>query len=51
MGNLLKFVCPTELEDLQNHYETLKELGVEVYSASTDTHFTLSRKIYEVIKL
>ncbi|MCB2300137.1 MAG: alkyl hydroperoxide reductase subunit C [Clostridium sp.] len=34
------FVCPTELEDLQNHYETLKELGVEVYSASTDTHFT-----------
>jgi len=34
------FVCPTELEDLQNQYETLKELGVEVYSVSTDTHFT-----------
>lgn len=34
------FVCPTELEDLQNEYETLKGLGVEVYSASTDTHFT-----------
>ncbi|CAN7543878.1 peroxiredoxin [Bacillus sp. AFS015802] len=34
------FVCPTELEDLQNNYETLKELGVEVYSVSTDTHFT-----------
>ncbi|NLG81464.1 MAG: peroxiredoxin [Bacilli bacterium] len=34
------FVCPTELEDLQNHYEQLKELGVEVYSVSTDTHFT-----------
>ncbi|ADH97929.1 alkyl hydroperoxide reductase subunit C [Salisediminibacterium selenitireducens] len=34
------FVCPTELEDLQNEYETLKNLGVEVYSASTDTHFT-----------
>ncbi|GMB09106.1 peroxiredoxin (alkyl hydroperoxide reductase subunit C) [Thermolongibacillus altinsuensis] len=34
------FVCPTELEDLQNHYATLKELGVEVYSVSTDTHFT-----------
>ncbi|NLL00852.1 MAG: peroxiredoxin [Clostridiales bacterium] len=34
------FVCPTELEDLQNHYDTLKELGVEVYSVSTDTHFT-----------
>lgn len=34
------FVCPTELEDLQNNYETLKGLGVEVYSVSTDTHFT-----------
>ena len=34
------FVCPTELEDLQDHYETLKSLGVEVYSVSTDTHFT-----------
>lgn len=34
------FVCPTELEDLQNQYATLKELGAEVYSVSTDTHFT-----------
>ncbi|MEO2074195.1 MAG: alkyl hydroperoxide reductase subunit C [Bacillus sp. (in: firmicutes)] len=34
------FVCPTELEDLQNEYATLKELGAEVYSVSTDTHFT-----------
>ena len=34
------FVCPTELEDLQNNYATLKELGAEVYSVSTDTHFT-----------
>ncbi len=34
------FVCPTELEDLQNQYATLKYLGVEVYSVSTDTHFT-----------
>lgn len=34
------FVCPTELEDLQNEYETLKSLGVEVYACSTDTHFT-----------
>jgi NADH-dependent peroxiredoxin subunit C len=34
------FVCPTELEDLQNEYATLKGLGVEVYSVSTDTHFT-----------
>lgn len=33
------FVCPTELEDLQEQYETLKGLGVEVYSCSTDTHF------------
>lgn len=34
------FVCPTELEDLQDNYETLKALGAEVYSVSTDTHFT-----------
>lgn len=33
------FVCPTELEDLQEQYAKLKELGVEVYSVSTDTHF------------
>jgi peroxiredoxin len=33
------FVCPTELEDLQEHYEELKALGCEVYSVSTDTHF------------
>lgn len=34
------FVCPTELADLQEQYATLKSLGVEVYSCSTDTHFT-----------
>lgn len=34
------FVCPTELEDLQDQYETLKALNTEVYSVSTDTHFT-----------
>ncbi|MCL2520654.1 MAG: alkyl hydroperoxide reductase subunit C [Spirochaetaceae bacterium] len=34
------FVCPTELVDLQEQYATLKSLGVEVYSVSTDTHFT-----------
>lgn len=34
------FVCPTELEDLQNNYEELKQLGVEIYSISTDTHYT-----------
>ncbi|MEG1283915.1 MAG: alkyl hydroperoxide reductase subunit C, partial [Lactococcus sp.] len=33
------FVCPTELEDLQEQYGILKDLGVEVYSCSTDTHF------------
>ncbi len=34
------FVCPTELEDMASHYEELQGLGVEVYSVSTDTHFT-----------
>lgn|SRR6056297_538875 len=34
------FVCPTELKDLQSQYDNLKELGVEVYSVSTDTHYT-----------
>lgn len=34
------FVCPTELEDLADKYEELQKLGVEVYSVSTDTHFS-----------
>lgn len=34
------FVCPTELGDLAEHYTQLQEMGVEVYSVSTDTHFT-----------
>lgn len=34
------FVCPTELGDLQDHYAQLRDMGVEVYSVSTDTHFT-----------
>lgn len=34
------FVCPTELEDMAKYYEELKGLGVEVYSVSTDTHFS-----------
>ena len=34
------FVCPTELEDLQNKYADFKAAGVEIYSVSTDTHFT-----------
>jgi peroxiredoxin (alkyl hydroperoxide reductase subunit C) len=33
------FVCPTELEDLADHYAQFQQLGVEVYSVSTDTHF------------
>src|SRR3954466_1513023 len=34
------FVCPTELGDLADNYATFKELGVEIYGVSTDTHFT-----------
>ncbi len=34
------FVCPTELEDMADNYKKFKELGVEVYSVSTDTHFS-----------
>jgi len=33
------FVCPTELEDLADHYEQFQKLGVEIYGVSTDTHF------------
>lgn len=33
------FVCPTELEDLADHYAEFQKMGVEVYSVSTDTHF------------
>lgn len=34
------FVCPTELGDLADFYAKFQEIGVEVYSVSTDTHFT-----------
>jgi len=34
------FVCPTELGDLADHYADFQRLGVEIYSVSTDTHFT-----------
>ncbi|HCH21042.1 MAG TPA: peroxiredoxin [Cellvibrionales bacterium] len=34
------FVCPTELGDVADHYEELQSRDVEVYSVSTDTHFT-----------
>jgi peroxiredoxin (alkyl hydroperoxide reductase subunit C) len=33
------FVCPTELEDLAENYADFQEMGVEIYSVSTDTHF------------
>ena len=33
------FVCPTELEDLQNKYADFKAAGCEIYSVSCDTHF------------
>ncbi len=34
------FVCPTELGDLADNYAEFQKLGVEIYSVSTDTHFT-----------
>ncbi|MCR4638359.1 alkyl hydroperoxide reductase subunit C [Ruminococcus sp.] len=33
------FVCPTELEDLQNKYAEFTKIGCEIYSVSADTHF------------
>ena len=33
------FVCPTELGDLADNYAKFQEMGCEVYSVSTDTHF------------
>ena len=33
------FVCPTELGELADKYAQFVEMGVEVYSVSTDTHF------------
>lgn len=34
------FVCPTELEDLAVKYDEFLAADCEVYSVSTDTHFT-----------
>jgi peroxiredoxin (alkyl hydroperoxide reductase subunit C) len=34
------FVCPTELGDMADKYEEFRKMGVEVFSVSTDTHFT-----------
>lgn len=33
------FVCPTELEEMADNYETIQKLGGEVLSVSTDTVF------------
>ncbi len=33
------FVCPTELVDMADKYEQFKQLGVGIYSVSTDSHF------------
>jgi peroxiredoxin (alkyl hydroperoxide reductase subunit C) len=33
------FVCPTELEDMADHYEKFKSINTEVLSISTDTVF------------
>ncbi|AIA72674.1 alkyl hydroperoxide reductase C22 protein [Pectobacterium atrosepticum SCRI1043] len=34
------FVCPTELGDVADYYDEFQQRGVEIYSVSTDTHFT-----------
>lgn len=34
------FVCPTELGDMADKYAAFQKMGVEIYSVSTDTHFT-----------
>ncbi len=39
-ADLATFVCPTELADLADQYAEFQKMGVEIYSVSTDTHFT-----------
>ena len=34
------FVCPTELEDLAENHAEFEKLGVQIFSVSTDTHFS-----------
>jgi len=34
------FVCPTELGDLADNYAEFTKIDCEIYSVSTDTHFT-----------
>ena len=33
------FVCPTELEDLSDHYDQFRKLNCEIYSVSTDSAY------------
>lgn len=33
------FVCPTELGDLQDHYDAFKKANAEIYSVSEDSEF------------
>ncbi len=33
------FVCPTELEDLADHYEEFQKAGCEIYAISCDSHY------------
>jgi len=34
------FVCPTELGDLADNYESFKKIDTEIMAISTDTHFS-----------
>ena len=36
------FVCPTELGELADKYEEIKNLGAEIISVSTDTNYLSS---------
>ena len=38
------FVCPTELEDLQNRYADFCAAGCEIYAVSTDSHFVRAHR-------
>ena len=40
LSSRLHFRMPYRLVDLAEKYEELKKMGVEVYSVSTDSHFT-----------
>jgi peroxiredoxin (alkyl hydroperoxide reductase subunit C) len=33
------FICPTELADVAERYDSIRKLGIEVVSVSTDTNF------------